>query len=118
MVEPVVAVIVPASTKPERSAASWTGCRTTHASKSSRSTMAPHRDGYRHIDQRPATSIDRALGVAVDVRHIDRRGIDNIRRRVVNIENMLQAASLGPAMETRPRPRRDGCVVPLLALRA
>jgi UDP-glucose 4-epimerase len=31
-------------------------------------------------------AIGRALGVAVDMRHIDRRDIDNIRRRVVNIE--------------------------------
>ena len=31
-------------------------------------------------------AIGRALGVDVDLRHIDRRDIDNIRRRVVNIE--------------------------------
>lgn len=31
-------------------------------------------------------AIGRALGVSVDMRHIDRRDIDNIRRRVVNIE--------------------------------
>jgi UDP-glucose 4-epimerase len=31
-------------------------------------------------------SIGRALGVDVELRHIDRRDIDNIRRRVVNIE--------------------------------
>lgn len=33
-----------------------------------------------------ARSIGEALGKPVDVRHIDRRDIDNIRRRVVNIE--------------------------------
>jgi len=33
-----------------------------------------------------AASIGAALGKAVDVQHIDRRDIDNIRRRVVNIE--------------------------------
>jgi UDP-glucose 4-epimerase len=33
-----------------------------------------------------ALAIGRALGVPVDLRHIDRRDIDNIRRRVVNIE--------------------------------
>jgi UDP-glucose 4-epimerase len=31
-------------------------------------------------------AIGNALGVSVDLRHIDRRDIDNIRRRVVNIE--------------------------------
>lgn len=33
-----------------------------------------------------ALAIGKALGVSVDLRHIDRRDIDNIRRRVVNIE--------------------------------
>ena len=33
-----------------------------------------------------ARSISQALGKPVDVRHIDRRDVDNIRRRVVNIE--------------------------------
>lgn len=35
-----------------------------------------------------AAAIGRALDVEVDVRHIDRRDIDNIRRRVVNIEKI------------------------------
>jgi UDP-glucose 4-epimerase len=37
---------------------------------------------------RLATSIGSALDVEVDIRHIDRRDIDNIRRRVVNIEKI------------------------------
>ena len=35
-----------------------------------------------------AGAIGRALGVEVDVRRVDRRDIDNIRRRVVNIEKI------------------------------
>jgi UDP-glucose 4-epimerase len=37
---------------------------------------------------RLAESVGRALGLDVDVRHVDRRDIDNIRRRVVNIEKI------------------------------
>lgn len=37
---------------------------------------------------RLAASIGEALGVSVDIRHVDRRDIDNIRRRVVNIEKI------------------------------
>jgi nucleoside-diphosphate-sugar epimerase len=37
---------------------------------------------------RLATAIGEALGVDVDIQHIDRRDIDNIRRRVVNIEKI------------------------------
>jgi UDP-glucose 4-epimerase len=37
---------------------------------------------------RLAASIGEALGVEVDLRHVDRRDIDNIRRRVVNIEKI------------------------------
>jgi UDP-glucose 4-epimerase len=37
---------------------------------------------------RLATSIGEALGVEIDLRHVDRRDIDNIRRRVVNIEKI------------------------------
>ncbi len=37
---------------------------------------------------RLAASIGEALDVAVDIQHIDRRDIDNIRRRVVNIEKI------------------------------
>ncbi len=37
---------------------------------------------------RLATTIGEALGVDVDIQHIDRRDIDNIRRRVVNIEKI------------------------------
>ena len=37
---------------------------------------------------RLAAAIGEALDVPVDVRHIDRRDIDNIRRRVVNIEKI------------------------------
>jgi UDP-glucose 4-epimerase len=35
-----------------------------------------------------ATAIGRAVGREVDIRHVDRRDIDNIRRRVVNIEKI------------------------------
>ena len=37
---------------------------------------------------RLAASIGEALDVAVDIQHIDRRDIDNIRRRVINIEKI------------------------------
>lgn len=37
---------------------------------------------------RLAAAIGEALGVDVDIRHVDRRDIDNIRRRVVNIEKI------------------------------
>ena len=37
---------------------------------------------------RLAASIGEALEVEVDLRHVDRRDIDNIRRRVVNIEKI------------------------------
>jgi UDP-glucose 4-epimerase len=37
---------------------------------------------------RLAASIGEALGVEIDLRHVDRRDIDNIRRRVVNIEKI------------------------------
>lgn len=37
---------------------------------------------------RLAAAIGEALGVEIDVRHVDRRDIDNIRRRVVNIEKI------------------------------
>jgi len=37
---------------------------------------------------RLAASIGEALGVSVDIHHVDRRDIDNIRRRVVNIEKI------------------------------
>ena len=37
---------------------------------------------------RLAAGVGDALGVEIDVRHIDRRDIDNIRRRVVNIEKI------------------------------
>ena len=37
---------------------------------------------------RLAASIGTALGTAIDVQHVDRRDIDNIRRRVVNIEKI------------------------------
>jgi UDP-glucose 4-epimerase len=37
---------------------------------------------------RLAATIGEALGVEIDVRHVDRRDIDNIRRRVVNIEKI------------------------------
>jgi UDP-glucose 4-epimerase len=37
---------------------------------------------------RLATAVGEALGVDVDIQHIDRRDIDNIRRRVVNIEKI------------------------------
>ena len=37
---------------------------------------------------RLAAAIGEALGVEVDLRHVDRRDIDNIRRRVVNIEKI------------------------------
>jgi len=37
---------------------------------------------------RLAASIGEALGVEIDLHHVDRRDIDNIRRRVVNIEKI------------------------------
>jgi nucleoside-diphosphate-sugar epimerase len=37
---------------------------------------------------RLAEAIGDALGVDVDIQHVDRRDIDNIRRRVVNIEKI------------------------------
>ena len=37
---------------------------------------------------RLAASIGTALGVEIDLQHVDRRDIDNIRRRVVNIEKI------------------------------
>ena len=37
---------------------------------------------------RLAAAVGEALGVDVDIQHIDRRDIDNIRRRVVNIEKI------------------------------
>ena len=43
-----------------------------------------------------AAKIGRAVGVEVDVVHIDRRDIDNIRRRVVNIEKARRMLRWGP----------------------
>ena len=45
---------------------------------------------------RLALGIGEALGVAVDVHHIDRRDIDNIRRRVVNIEKARRMLRWAP----------------------
>ena len=41
-------------------------------------------------------AIGRALGVDVELNHIDRRDIDNIRRRVVNIEKARRMLRWGP----------------------
>jgi UDP-glucose 4-epimerase len=41
-------------------------------------------------------AIGRALGVEVELKHIDRRDIDNIRRRVVNIEKARRMLRWGP----------------------
>jgi UDP-glucose 4-epimerase len=41
-------------------------------------------------------AIGRALGVEVELNHIDRRDIDNIRRRVVNIEKARRMLRWGP----------------------
>ena len=43
-----------------------------------------------------ARMIGRALGVSVELEHIDRRDIDNIRRRVVNIEKARRMLRWGP----------------------
>ena len=43
-----------------------------------------------------AAKIGRAVGVDVDVVHIDRRDIDNIRRRVVNIEKARRMLRWAP----------------------
>lgn len=45
---------------------------------------------------RLALGIGEALGVPVDVHHIDRRDIDNIRRRVVNIEKARRMLRWAP----------------------
>lgn len=45
---------------------------------------------------RLAVGIGEALGTAVDLRHIDRRDIDNIRRRVVNIEKARRMLRWAP----------------------
>jgi len=45
---------------------------------------------------RLALGIGEALGVPVDLRHIDRRDIDNIRRRVVNIEKARRMLRWAP----------------------
>jgi len=45
---------------------------------------------------RLADGIGQALGVDVEVRHIDRRDIDNIRRRVVNIEKARRMLRWAP----------------------
>ena len=51
---------------------------------------------------RLAEAVGEALGVEVDVRHIDRRDIDNIRRRVVNIEKIRRMLRWTPQW-TLPR---------------
>ena len=56
---------------------------------------------------RLAASIGEALEVEVDLRHVDRRDIDNIRRRVVNIEKIRRMLRWTPAVDARPRSRRD-----------
>jgi UDP-glucose 4-epimerase len=45
---------------------------------------------------RLAQAIGEALGTPVDIRHIDRRDIDNIRRRVVNIEKARRMLRWAP----------------------
>ena len=45
---------------------------------------------------RLAASIGEALGVEIDLRHVDRRDIDNIRRRVVNIEKIRRMLRCTP----------------------
>ena len=42
---------------------------------------------------RLAESIGEALGVNVDIQHVDRRDIDDVRRRVVNIEKIRPGCS-------------------------
>jgi UDP-glucose 4-epimerase len=41
-------------------------------------------------------AIGRALNMPVEINHIDRRDIDNIRRRVVNIEKARRMLRWGP----------------------
>ena len=56
---------------------------------------------------RLATTIGEALGVDVDIQHIDRRDIDNIRRRVVNIEKIRRMLRWTPQWtldEVSPKP--------------
>ena len=45
---------------------------------------------------RLAQAIGEALGTPADIRHIDRRDIDNIRRRVVNIEKARRMLRWAP----------------------
>jgi UDP-glucose 4-epimerase len=45
---------------------------------------------------RLAAAIGAALGVEVDIQHLDRRDIDNIRRRVVNIEKIRRMLQWTP----------------------
>ena len=55
---------------------------------------------------RLAASIGEALGVEVDLRHVDRRDIDNIRRRVVNIEKTRRALRWVPEVTLEKGLRR------------
>ena len=64
-----------------------------------------------------ALMIGEAVGVEVDIVHIDRRDIDNIRRRVVNIEKARRMLRWAPQVTLADRPRPDGRLDALVRLR-
>ena len=64
-----------------------------------------------------ALEVGRALDMAVELQHIDRRDIDNIRRRVVNIEKARRMLRWTPAGHARDRAEAHGRLVRRFALR-